>query len=117
MITGDVTLSQRADILQLIATASGKSLVRAQMGDSLALADRPDSILVVDALDGLSPDEQQELYRWLDRHPHQVISFATTSIYPSVETGSFSAKLFYRLNVITTTLDTARTVSKRGEVD
>ena len=59
--------------------------------------------LILDGVDGLDPDEQETLLRWLDQPQNartQVISLSPVPLYDSVRHETFLNALYYRLNVI-----------------
>jgi len=60
----------------------------------------PGSVLVRNVQD-LTGDQQDRLLSWMDRHPAiQIISTATSALYPSVVAGRFRSALYYRLNIL-----------------
>ena len=57
-------------------------------------------VIVIREVHELSRARQQRVLDWLARHPAlQVISTATSEVYPLVLDGRFLAELYYRLNV------------------
>jgi transcriptional regulator of aromatic amino acid metabolism len=63
-------------------------------------------MVVIDDVAALSPDDQHALLHWLDRHRDaMVLSFAANPVFPLVTNGTFLEGLFYRLNIITLTVD------------
>lgn len=59
--------------------------------------------LLIPHLERLDAGQQQRLLTWLDRQAServQVISVSPSSIFSLVESGDFSSRLFYRLNVV-----------------
>lgn len=57
--------------------------------------------LVVRDVDALDPEEQRQLLDSLQRASGtQVISVASQSLYPLVQSGRFTDALYYRLNVV-----------------
>jgi len=59
-------------------------------------------LVVIDEVADIATDDQQRLLQWLEHHPDaMVLSFAINPIFPLVEQGKFSERLYYRLNVIT----------------
>jgi hypothetical protein len=66
----------------------------------LSTATRPGTLILPDA-DRLTPDDQRRLDNWIaEVFPMQVVSVASTPLYPLVERGQFLASLYYRLNVV-----------------
>jgi transcriptional regulator of aromatic amino acid metabolism len=63
-------------------------------------------MVVIDDVAALSPDDQHALLQWLDRERDaMVLSFAVNPVFPLVTNGTFLERLFYRLNIITLTVD------------
>jgi transcriptional regulator of aromatic amino acid metabolism len=63
-------------------------------------------MVVIDDVAALSPDDQHALLHWLDRHGDTIVlSFAVNPVFPLVTSGTFLEELFYRLNIITLTVD------------
>ena len=57
-------------------------------------------VIVIREVHELTRARQQRLLDWLARHPTlQVISTATSPVYPLVLDGRFHTELYYRLNV------------------
>jgi len=74
-------------------------------GEPLQLSptSRPVGTIVVYDVDTLTPQEQDELSRWIAAGNRQarVVSTASQFLLPLVETGAFDGGLYYRLNVLT----------------
>ncbi len=63
-------------------------------------------IVVIDQVADLSADDQQALFHWLARHHDaMVLSFTEKPLFPLVMHGKFSERLFYRLNMLTLSVD------------
>jgi hypothetical protein len=60
------------------------------------------AIWVIHDVDALDAGAQRELLAWMDGagQDAQVIALAVVPVYPLVERGVFSARLYYRLNEI-----------------
>jgi hypothetical protein len=58
--------------------------------------------VVIRDVDTLTPREQNSLLEWLESEarPQQLVSTSSAALLPLVETGSFDAGLYYRLNAI-----------------
>ena len=66
----------------------------------------PTTVVVIEEVADLSTDHQQLLLWWLERHREgMVLSFAVNPVFPLVSQGTLSEKLFYRLNMITLSVD------------
>ena len=62
--------------------------------------------LILEDVDGLSPEEQTHLLRWIEARPHtKIVSTTARPLFALVETGRFDVALYYRLNVILLHLD------------
>ncbi|MGH9410380.1 MAG: hypothetical protein ACRD1V_13105 [Vicinamibacterales bacterium] len=61
-----------------------------------------DAVVIARAVEGLRPNEQQNLLHWLTAAGGEtrVISTASPSLWPMVVEGAFSAELYYRLNTV-----------------
>jgi Sigma-54 interaction domain len=74
-------------------------------GDPLRLLppSRPAGTILVYDVDTLTRREQDALERWMDdgNDGTRVVSTATQSLMPVLETGAFNDELYYRLNVLT----------------
>ena len=74
-------------------------------GESLRLSpasQRVGTVVVYD-VDTLTCDEQRALYLWISagNGRTQVVSTASKSLQPLLQTGAFDEGLYYRLNVVT----------------
>ena len=57
--------------------------------------------LILRNVGALNTEQQAELWKWLESGPRvPVVSVSSSSVFPLVTSGSFSARLYYRLNVI-----------------
>jgi Sigma-54 interaction domain len=74
-------------------------------GEPLRLlpAPRPAGTILVYDVHTLTRQEQDALHRWMNagNNRTRVVSTATQSLMPVLETGAFSDELYYRLNVLT----------------
>jgi hypothetical protein len=59
------------------------------------------SALILRNVDALNTEQQAELWRWLESGVQvPVVSVSSSSVFPLVTSGNFSARLYYRLNII-----------------
>jgi Sigma-54 interaction domain len=57
--------------------------------------------LILQDVDGLSPDEQTQLIRWIDANPRTtIVSTTAHRLFPLVARGHFHVNLYYRINVV-----------------
>ena len=106
LILGEVTSEQRNEALRELRIASGRDACRPQATGPFELPTAPTRLVVIDDVAALSPDDQHVLLHWLDRHRDtMVLSFAVTPVFPLVTNGTFLEELFYRLNIMTLTVD------------
>jgi hypothetical protein len=64
--------------------------------------------LILEDVDGLSPEEQTRLLRWIEAKPlTKIVSTTARPLFALVEAGRFDIALYYRLNVILLHLDSA----------
>lgn len=63
--------------------------------------------LVLRNVGALDRREQAALLRWLDTERKQVISTTTHPLFPLIARGLFAEALYYRLNVMLMTIDSA----------
>jgi hypothetical protein len=107
LILGAVTSEQRDDALGELRAAAGRHSWRPSRTTPFELPiDDPSSIVVINQVEDLSTDDQQALLQWLDQHcDTMVLSFATNEMFRLVTNGTFSDRLFYRLNIITLRVD------------
>jgi hypothetical protein len=62
--------------------------------------------LILEEVDGLSPEEQTHLLKWIEARPHtKTVSTTAHPLFALVERGRFDIALYYRLNVILLRLD------------
>jgi hypothetical protein len=58
-------------------------------------------VLILRNVESLTPEQQMELSQWLDSRPGvPVVSVNSSSVFPLVADGTFSDRLYYRLNMI-----------------
>jgi hypothetical protein len=74
---------------------------------------------VIHDLDALDESAQRQLLAWIDGAGRgaQVIALAVVPVYPLVERGAFSARLYYRLNQIyldATAVDSSPVITERA---
>ena len=102
LIVGTVSPEQRAGALEELCAWCQRDVYYPQRM-AFKLPNVSTSILVViDEVADIATDDQQRLLQWLEHHPDaMVLSFAIHPIFPLVEQGKFSERLYYRLNVIT----------------
>jgi transcriptional regulator of acetoin/glycerol metabolism len=106
LILGAVTSEQRDEALFELRAAHGRDASHPQRTMPFTLPRIPNTIVVIEEIADLSTDHQQMLHWWLDRHREgMVLSFAVNPVFPLVSRGVFSEKLFYRLNMITLSVD------------
>jgi Transcriptional regulator of aromatic amino acids metabolism len=105
-ILGEVTSKQRNEALHELIVSCGRKACRPQATTPFKLPTVPASMVVVDDVAALSLDEQHALLQWLDRHcDAMVLSFAIEPVFPLVMKGTFLERLFYRINIITLTVN------------
>jgi sigma-54-interacting transcriptional regulator len=64
--------------------------------------------LILKTWGALTEAQQEELSQWLDSGPRvTVVSVSSSSLFSQVENGTFSERLYYRLNTILEDEDTA----------
>ena len=102
LIVGRVSPEQRAAPLEELCAWCQRDVYHPQRM-AFKLPNVSTSILfVIDEVADIATDDQQRLLQWLEHHPDaMVLSFAINPIFPLVEQGKFSERLYYRLNVIT----------------
>jgi len=67
----------------------------------LRLPTGPVGTFIVWRADELTPDDQLQLSRWLERSEcTRVLARSSRALYPLVEQGVFAADLYYRLNTV-----------------
>jgi hypothetical protein len=79
-----------------------------------AVSDWPEGgTLILRNVNALDAQHQAAMLRWLDesRDDTQVVSIAWAPVYPRVETGGFLEGLYYRLNVVTLSVESSDTLS------
>jgi hypothetical protein len=81
----------------------GEPLMLRRSGDRLSLPPSSDPVetMIIEGVETLKDHEQRALQDWLvlRNGRTRVVSTAPVPLLPMVETGSFSAALYYRLNV------------------
>ena len=86
-------------LLQLIEPSVTHPLVSVR-AERLTLPETAIGTLVLHDANRLDATQQDQLHRWLDVHPlSQVIATSSQPLFPLVVRNSFSAVLFFRLNV------------------
>ena len=106
LILGAVTSEQRDEALCELRAAHGRDAYHPQRTMPFKLPLVPTTIVVIEEVAGLSTDHQQAILGWLDRYREaMVLSFAVNPVFPLVSQGTVSEKLFYRLNMITLSVD------------
>jgi hypothetical protein len=102
LIVGTVSPEQRAGPLEELCAWCQRDVYHLQRM-AFKLPNVSTSILVViDEVADISTDDQQTLLQWLEQHPDaMVLSFATKPIFSHVKRGTFLERLYYRLNVMT----------------
>jgi hypothetical protein len=106
LILGEVPSREREEVLHAICGACGRDAYHPQDTPSFELPPVSTSIVIIDDALALSADDQHALLHWLDRHRDAtVLSFAEQSMFPLVMQGRVSEKLFYRLNMMTLSVD------------
>ena len=109
LIVGAVTSEQRDEALFGLRAAHGRDASHPQRTMPFTLPNVPTTVVVIEEVAELSTDHQQMLLWWLERHRESmVLSFARNPLFPLVSQGTLSEKLFYRLNMITLSVDEAR---------
>ena len=100
LIGHDPEVSDAAAFLAGSAPAPALSI---WTGDGLRLPRQaPHGVVVARDVDGLLPEEQLKLLRWLDQASEEtrIISTASPSLWPMVRGGAFDHDLYYRLNTV-----------------
>lgn len=81
-------------------------------------ASGPSGTLILHDTDRLSLDDQRQLSHWLAvGNLRQVVTTASTPLFPLVEQGRFLASLYYRLNVMYLTFGSPDTADRASETD
>jgi hypothetical protein len=106
LILGAVTPEQQDEALDELRIACGRDAWRPSRTTPFELPTASSSIVVIDQVADLSTDDQQTLLQWIDTHRDaMVLSFGTNAMFRMVTNGKFSASLYYRLNIITLSVD------------
>ena len=80
---------------------AGPTDTRVLPGPLLPLPRANCAALILRNVESLTPEQQMQLSRWLDSRPGvPVVSVTSSSVFPLVGDGTFSAPLYYRLNMI-----------------
>jgi len=84
------------------SAASAAVAMRTAAGLRLPREASQDGVVIARDVEGLQPDEQQELLHWLTLASGEtrLISTASPSLWPMVRDGAFSPELYYRLNTV-----------------
>jgi len=116
LIVGTVSPEQRARALKELCAWCQRDVYYPQRM-AFKLPNVSTSLLIViDELADIATDDQQRLLQWLEHHHDaMVLSFAINPIFPLVTLSTFSERLYYRLNVMTLSVnhDAARPPSDR----
>ena len=99
LIIGDVSRSEREEVLDTVKRHRRLDLFRAQR-PAFDLPSHPAVILVLDDACELSRGHQLRLLEWVSRHRVQIVSFASHSLYDMVCADTFIDRLYYHLNTI-----------------
>ena len=80
---------------------AGPTDTRVLPGPLLPLPRADCAALILRNVESLTPEQQMELSQWLDSRPGvPVVSVTSSSVFPLVGDGTFSGRLYYRLNMI-----------------
>jgi sigma-54-interacting transcriptional regulator len=80
---------------------AGPTDIRVLPGPLLPLPRANCAVLILRNVESLTPEQQMELSQWLDSRPGvPVVSVNSSSVFPLVADGTFSDRLYYRLNMI-----------------
>jgi len=91
----------------LSALIAGPTDTRVLPGPLLQLPRADCAALILHNVGELTNEQQVELLRWLDSGPQvPVVSVSSSSVFPLVGDGTFSERLYYRLNMILEDEDT-----------
>jgi sigma-54-interacting transcriptional regulator len=84
----------RSDVRRIVATWTP--------AEAAGMPDIKHGTLVVRDVAAMTPDQQEQLLRWIDRRgvAAQVLATNVEPVWPMVEGGSFLERLYYRLNVL-----------------
>ena len=100
LISGD---REATNAFILAAIPAFRPPVRRYACDSNRPLPRPDGTLIFDDVETLDPDQQAQLFHWLDAAQAaetQMLAVTTTSLYTRVQAGLFLSRLYYRLNAL-----------------
>jgi hypothetical protein len=82
----------------------------------LHLPEAGGAVLILRNVGALDPDQQSQLSQWLEGSAHgPVVSLHSSSLFDRVREGAFSEQLYYRLNIVLETADTAGSTRTGGE--
>jgi len=103
LILGTVTSKQRAQVLREFRARCGRDMYHPQRRMAFELPIVSTGIIVViDEVADISTDDQQTLLQWLEQNRDaMVLSFSINPIFPLVTQSRFLERLYYRLNVMT----------------
>jgi len=91
----------------LSALIAGPIDTRVLPGPLLQLPRADCAALILHNVGALTNEQQVELLQWLDSSPQvPVVSVSSSSVFPLVGNGTFSERLYYRLNMILEDEDT-----------
>ena len=98
--------AQTSEFVEALTSHLNAPVARCRAGVDPLPASRPGGTLVLQDADRLASHEQRQLDLWLSgTQPLQLVTIASTALYPMVEEGSFLATLYYRLNVLYLTFE------------
>ena len=100
LIVGSARAAETA-LQELGSLFSGPTDIRVLPGPLLHLPRADCAALILRNVGSLTAEQQVELSQWLDTGPGvPVVSVNSSSVFPLVGSGAFSARLYYRLNMI-----------------
>ena len=100
LIVGSEGAAETA-LQQLSFMFAGPADIRVLPGPLLPLPRANCAVLILRNVQSLTPEQQMELSQWLDSRPGvPVVSVNSSSVFPLVADGTFSDRLYYRLNMI-----------------
>jgi hypothetical protein len=100
LIVGSERTAETA-LQELSFMFAGPADIRLLPGPLLPLPRANCAALILRNVEALTAEQQMELSRWLDSRPGvPVVSVTSSSVFPLVGNGTFSERLYYRLNMI-----------------
>jgi hypothetical protein len=107
LIVGSEAAADTA-IQSLSSLFPGLTEIRVLPGSLRHLPRADCAALVLKNVGTLTEEQQEELLQWMDSGPRvTVVSVSSSSLFSLVENGTFSERLYYRLNTILEDADTA----------